>query len=309
MPAAFSLGIDFGTTNTVIAMAAADGPAHLVKFPAPEGELFAFRSCLSVHAPPEHPSERTIAAGPWAIDAYVEDPAETRFIQSFKSFAAAESFTETQILGRRYQFEDLLSAFLLKLLAADGVRFGKGAYRRPFVTKGAEVPDGGGRVSQLTARFIAYMDEDAAAVGWAGADHRRFLADFFAGRFPGSFARGADFQPDPGAGPATAVVLQGAGGGLLTVTFRSPIAPTAEARNAAFFFVDSISTTRASGRATASGMPGTPPPVPTSAIPTSPSGRKGNSVSASPTCCTSAAARSVMRVRFIRWFASRSRSR
>ena len=109
------LGVDFGTTNTVIALAGADGPAHLVKFPAPEGELFAFRSCLSFHAPVERPSERTIAAGPWAIEAYVEDPAETRFIQSFKMFAAAESFTETQVLGRRYRFEDLLSTFLLKV--------------------------------------------------------------------------------------------------------------------------------------------------------------------------------------------------
>lgn len=115
MTAALSLGIDFGTTNTVVALADGRGPAHLVKFPAPEGELFAFRSCLSFHAPPEHPSERTIAAGPWAIEAYVEDPAETRFIQSFKSFAAQESFTETQVLGRRYRFEDLLSTFLLKL--------------------------------------------------------------------------------------------------------------------------------------------------------------------------------------------------
>jgi hypothetical chaperone protein len=112
---AFSLGVDFGTTNTVIALADADGPAHLVKFPAPEGELFAFRSCLSFHAPPERPTERAIAAGPWAIDAYVEDPAETRFIQSFKTFAASENFTETQILGRRYRFEDLLSTFLLKV--------------------------------------------------------------------------------------------------------------------------------------------------------------------------------------------------
>jgi hypothetical chaperone protein len=111
------LGIDFGTTNTVVALADAGGPAHLVKFPAPEGELFAFRSCLSFFAPPERPSDRTIAAGPWAIEAYVEDPAETRFIQSFKSFAASDNFTETQVLGRRFQFEDLLSTFLLKLRA------------------------------------------------------------------------------------------------------------------------------------------------------------------------------------------------
>jgi hypothetical chaperone protein len=115
MTSAFSLGIDFGTTNTVVALAGPDGPAHLASFPAPEGDLFAFRSCLSFHAPPERPSDRQIAAGPWAIEAYVEDPVETRFIQSFKMFAAAESFTETQILGRRYRFEDLLSTFLLKL--------------------------------------------------------------------------------------------------------------------------------------------------------------------------------------------------
>src|SRR4051794_9696219 len=113
-PPSLCLGIDFGTTNTVVALADASGPAHLVKFPAPEGELFAFRSCLSFHAG-DKPSDRSIAAGPWAIDAYVEDPADTRFIQSFKSFAAAESFTETQILGRRYRFEDLLSTFLLKV--------------------------------------------------------------------------------------------------------------------------------------------------------------------------------------------------
>src|SRR5688572_9463293 len=114
-PSQSSLGVDFGTTNTVLASAGGNGPASLVQFPAPDGELFAFRSCLSFHAPPERPQERSIAAGPWAIEAYVEDPAETRFIQSFKSFAAAESFTETQILGRRYRFEDLLSTFLLKV--------------------------------------------------------------------------------------------------------------------------------------------------------------------------------------------------
>ncbi len=128
MSSAFSLGIDFGTTNTVVALADAAGPAHLVRFPALDlsssegvedasgGGLFAFRSCLSFHAG-ERPNDRSIAAGPWAIEAYVEDPAETRFIQSFKSFAAAESFSETQILGRRYRFEDLLSTFLLKLQA------------------------------------------------------------------------------------------------------------------------------------------------------------------------------------------------
>jgi glucosyl-3-phosphoglycerate synthase len=38
------------------------------------------------------------------------------------------------------------------LIAAEGVRFVKASYRRPFVSGGVEVPDGGGRVSQLMAR-------------------------------------------------------------------------------------------------------------------------------------------------------------
>jgi len=112
---ALSLGIDFGTTNTVVALAGPDGAAQLARFPAAEGELFAFRSALSFHAPVERSAQRTVEAGPWAIEAYVEDPHDTRFIQSFKNFAASASFSETQILGRRYQFEDLLAAFLLKL--------------------------------------------------------------------------------------------------------------------------------------------------------------------------------------------------
>jgi hypothetical chaperone protein len=110
-----SLGVDFGTTNTVLAVTDGDGPASLMRFAAPAGEVTAFRSALGFQAPPGRSGERTITAGPWALEAYAEDPAETRFLQSFKTFAASASFSETQILGRRYRFEDLLSAFLLKL--------------------------------------------------------------------------------------------------------------------------------------------------------------------------------------------------
>jgi amylosucrase len=48
----------------------------------------------------------------------------------------------------------------------------------------------------------AITEHDAAAVGEDGYLHRRFLADFYAGDFPGSFARGARFQPDPRTGEA-----------------------------------------------------------------------------------------------------------
>ncbi len=48
----------------------------------------------------------------------------------------------------------------------------------------------------------AVSDEDAAAVGLGGFEHRRFLNEFFAGRFPGSFARGSLFQDNPATGDA-----------------------------------------------------------------------------------------------------------
>jgi amylosucrase len=42
----------------------------------------------------------------------------------------------------------------------------------------------------------AVTDEDAGRVGEDAAAHRRFLSAFYSGAFPGSFARGAEFQPE-----------------------------------------------------------------------------------------------------------------
>lgn len=107
-----TIGVDFGTTNTVVSMTHGDDHARLVRFAIDNRELFAFRSALSFHSVQ---GERVVEAGPWAIEAYLEEPLETRFIQSFKTFAASAAFTETRILDKRYQFEDLLAAFLLRL--------------------------------------------------------------------------------------------------------------------------------------------------------------------------------------------------
>ena len=116
-----AIGIDFGTTNTVISGTDADGRAHLTVFPNDGADIVAFRSAISFHPALDDPRVRVVEAGPWAIEAYVEEPLETRFIQSFKSYAASPLFQDTEILGRRYRFEDLLSTFLLRMRAhADG---------------------------------------------------------------------------------------------------------------------------------------------------------------------------------------------
>ncbi|MDB5472348.1 MAG: hsp70 family protein [Caulobacter sp.] len=109
------LGIDFGTTNTVVSITTPDGDARLIHFPKDDADIVAFRSALSFHAPGHDESAREVEAGPWAIDTYLEEPLETRFIQSFKSYAASPLFTDTEILRKRFAFADLLLAFLRKL--------------------------------------------------------------------------------------------------------------------------------------------------------------------------------------------------
>ncbi len=45
-----------------------------------------------------------------------------------------------------------------------------------------------------------FDDEDARILGINGYDHRRFLNEFYSGKFPGSFARGLPFQFNPDTG-------------------------------------------------------------------------------------------------------------
>jgi amylosucrase len=67
------------------------------------------------------------------------------------------------------------------------------------------VPPGAGWVTYVRCHDDigwAITEEDAGAVGEDAHLHRRFLADFYAGEFPASFARGARFQLEPQTGEA-----------------------------------------------------------------------------------------------------------
>jgi amylosucrase len=67
------------------------------------------------------------------------------------------------------------------------------------------IPPGAGWVTYVRCHDDigwAIGPEDASAVGEDAHLHRRFLSDFYAGDFPGSFARGARFQQDEASGEA-----------------------------------------------------------------------------------------------------------
>jgi len=116
-----AIGIDFGTTNTVLSAIGRQGEARLVAFEFDGQTISPFRSTLSFHEGSDAAKPRVVEAGPWAVEAYLEEPLETRLIQSFKSYAASPLFKETRILGRRFAFEDLLSAFMLRLRSHAGL--------------------------------------------------------------------------------------------------------------------------------------------------------------------------------------------
>lgn len=137
-----SIGLDFGTTNTVATMVNAKGQVEAVHF-AHEGEPFdAFRSVLCFSETDDAAGRRTnVDAGPWAIEKFVELAGDCRFIQSFKTFAASALFTDTLIYNRRLKFEDLLANFLRRVRVHAGMDFPKRVViGRPVTFAGAD-PD------------------------------------------------------------------------------------------------------------------------------------------------------------------------
>src|SRR5262245_30687882 len=97
------IGIDFGTTNSALAVASPGGAATLAACSDSEREWTTFRSVLYFDPRGRSLGGRAEAvAGPRAIGRYLEAEQKGRFIQSIKSFLASRSFTETQIYTHVY---------------------------------------------------------------------------------------------------------------------------------------------------------------------------------------------------------------
>lgn len=122
-PSAASIGIDFGTSNTVVAIASDKGEVETLRFEHGGTTLGVFASALCFWQEKATGGLLPRAeGGPWAIERYLEAGTALRFMQSFKSFAASRSFQSTIIFRQRYQFEDILAAFLRALIRHAGGR-------------------------------------------------------------------------------------------------------------------------------------------------------------------------------------------
>ena len=115
-----AIGIDFGTTNSVVARADGKREADLVSFAAPGGPASVFRSALCFWQDEEMRGGLAHEAGPWAIAEFLEFPQGSRFLQSFKSVAANPAFEHASLFEKRLRFEKLGQIFLHHLLAHAG---------------------------------------------------------------------------------------------------------------------------------------------------------------------------------------------
>jgi amylosucrase len=100
---------------------------------------------------------------------------------------------------------DLAYHNVLMVLLWSALASGKVALLTQTLRSMPPVPPGAGWVTYVRCHDDigwAITEEDAGAVGEDGHLHRRFLSEFYAGDFPGSFARGARFQFEPWSGEA-----------------------------------------------------------------------------------------------------------
>ncbi|MGN6103924.1 MAG: Hsp70 family protein [Kofleriaceae bacterium] len=144
------VGIDFGTTNSAVAIADRAGDVRLV----PLAGASHWRTVLYFE-----PGGGLTAGAP-AIARYLETEGEGRLVQSIKSHLASASFSRTHIFGRRYQLDDMIAAYVRQLRAASPVELG----RRCVV--GRPVRYWGAEDAEDDARAVGRMREALTKAGF-----------------------------------------------------------------------------------------------------------------------------------------------
>jgi hypothetical chaperone protein len=218
------IGIDFGTTNSVVTALRANGEAVTLRHDT--GEVF--RSLLCFWSDPRGGALRH-AAGPAAIEAYLDEPLASRLIMSMKSYLAQKSFTETRIMGRRWTLESLVALFLRELLAPFGeeIEGARVVVGRPVRFVGDRADDDFGEARLRQGFAGAGLPDVMVALEPAAAGHRFASgigrpATVLVGDFGGGTSDFSLLRFDPGP-PRRVAALGHAGVGLAGDAFDTRI--------------------------------------------------------------------------------------
>jgi hypothetical chaperone protein len=141
------VGIDFGTTNSSVALRLPDGSVRLAEFPSAGSTTRSSRSVLYLQRKVDSRKPAAVWSGPEAIERYLdidshEDEVQGRLIQSLKSYLSSRTFTGTEIFGRNYRVEDLVAKMLvdlrLRASASLGLEVTRAVAGRPVWFVGAD---------------------------------------------------------------------------------------------------------------------------------------------------------------------------
>jgi hypothetical chaperone protein len=120
-----TVGLDFGTTNSALAVVCADGTVQLATFQDNAQVTTTFRSVLYfLHPDEDDYGAPHVVAGPQAIRSYLRADPKGRFMQSIKSFLASRLFERTYVFTRLYTLEDLIAIIVRALRTAADAQFG-----------------------------------------------------------------------------------------------------------------------------------------------------------------------------------------
>ena len=94
-----ALGLDFGTTNTVLALSTGGVDTRSMHFESSVGTTDTMRTALSFMKDPLVGAQALkVEAGQAAIRQFIDNPGECRFRQSIKTFAASPLFQAKLVL-------------------------------------------------------------------------------------------------------------------------------------------------------------------------------------------------------------------